>query len=76
MIYLLKFLLVVLIVFCSTILYYVYNQFRLFSSSGESDGLSVLNKIFIKLMVWIVFLFILFLIGSTGFLLFSKIVIG
>lgn len=76
MIYLLKTLLVIMTVIYSGIIYYIYNQFKLFSSSDESEGLSILNNLMIKLIVWIVFLVVLFLIGASGYFIFSKITIG
>ncbi len=60
----------------SGIIYYIYNQFKLFSSSDESEGLSILNNLMIKLIVWIVFLVVLFLIVASGYFIFSKITIG
>ncbi len=76
MIYLLKALLIIMTIIYSGIIYYIYNQFKLFSSSEESEGLSILNNLMIKLIVWIVLLVVLFLIGTSGYFIFSKITIG
>jgi len=76
MIYVLKFLLIMLGFFSGLIMYYVNRQHSKFLNSEESEDLSLLNKIIIRLIAWILYLFFAGIISLCIYFVLSKITIG
>jgi len=76
MIYVLKILLIMLAFISGLIIYYVNRQYARFVSSEESEDLSLLNKITIRIIAWILYIFFASILSISMYFLFSKISIG
>lgn len=62
--------------FSGLIIYYINRQYSNFITSDESEGLSLLNKMTIRLINWFLYVFFIGIISCCMYFILNKITIG